>query len=383
MSLASEEAAQARHDASQLGYCNIKFRSVTARVQAYAGVEYIDNVTYSTTKPESDVALRAGLNIQSLWPISDLNSLYLSTGAGYIKYAQIGSADSPYITPNSGILFQMYSGDFLINLHDRFSLIQSGSQNSTVNSIFGYDRLQNTLGANVDWDLNDLILSAQYDHDLLMATQPAYKYVNRNSDLLSTRAMYDLNRRVSVGLEAAGGLTYYDQQRFPNNNYYSIGAASVVKLSQFLKVRLSAGWADYTFDSPPTNSNSNLGSDQNSYYAKASIDHQLTRFIFHSLTLQHNLGLGEWYAVGNLDTASYSVTWTADARLTVSGSFYYSTGDIYNPAKESLTWFGPRLEVQYHLGPKLFTSLTYQYSQSESATTYTQNRIGLNLTYTF
>ena len=128
MSLASEEAAQARRDAAQLGYCNIKFRSVTARVQAYAGVEYIDNVTYSTTKPESDVALRAGLNIQSLWPISDLNSLYLSTGAGYIKYAQLSSADSPYITPNSGILFQMYAGDFLINLDDRFALTQSGSQ---------------------------------------------------------------------------------------------------------------------------------------------------------------------------------------------------------------------------------------------------------------
>ncbi len=79
MSLASEEAARARHDAAAtLGYYNLKLGPTGLRFGTSLGVEYNDNVVLNQTRPDGDFIFRPQFNTQLLWPITDKNSLNLS-----------------------------------------------------------------------------------------------------------------------------------------------------------------------------------------------------------------------------------------------------------------------------------------------------------------
>lgn len=384
MSLASEEAAEARRDAAKLGYCNLQLASMTARVEANLGVEISDNVDYRSVDPRKDVAFRPGLLVKSLWPITDLNSLYVSTGVGYLKFLKHSDLDSFYVTPDSAIAFQMYSGDFVINLHDRFSLTESGGQTPSINSASGFGRIGNTAGVGVDWDLNDVVLSFTYDHDLIKSTKSTYDFVDRNSDLVSARATYLFSSRLKAGIESAAGYNYYSQNLFPDSTYFSAGPFAEIKFNKYLKTRFSAGYVDYLFDSQGLAGHSSLSS----YYAKASINHQITKRIAHALTYQHNLALGEWYAVGELDSIYYSAVWSLNNRLMLVGSIGYYDGKVYRKTSSDLSWFGPGIGCTYKLGPKLTATLGYSYSKlttssSVSTDSYTQNRLALNVSYTF
>src|SRR3974390_586799 len=50
--------------------------------------EWNDNVNLSHTDPQQDFIITPMVNLDALWPITDLNSLSFSLGVGYSKYVE-------------------------------------------------------------------------------------------------------------------------------------------------------------------------------------------------------------------------------------------------------------------------------------------------------
>ena len=99
-----------------------------------------------------------------LWPVSDQNSINLALGGGYSAYVNNPNLDRAFITPDSELSFDLYAGDFWINLHDRFSITENTYQDPTVAGSGNYSQLQNALGVATTWDLNKALVQVGYDH---------------------------------------------------------------------------------------------------------------------------------------------------------------------------------------------------------------------------
>ena len=110
------------------------------------GLDYNDNVNYTQENPEGDFIFRPQMNVQMLLPVSDQNSLSLALGAGYSAYVQHPELNRTFITPNTGLSFDLYVGDFWINLHNRISITEDTYQDPSVAGTGGYSQLQNSLG---------------------------------------------------------------------------------------------------------------------------------------------------------------------------------------------------------------------------------------------
>jgi hypothetical protein len=89
MSLASAEAAEARQKAaSTIGYHNLKWGPTAWNFAAGLGLEFNDNVYYTSSDERADLIVRPQVDAWMLWPVSEQNSLALRLGAGYSAYLE-------------------------------------------------------------------------------------------------------------------------------------------------------------------------------------------------------------------------------------------------------------------------------------------------------
>src|SRR6195256_1116928 len=101
-SLAGEAAAEARRQSIDKIPYNLQIGPMKFRFSATMGVEYNDNINLAedgsavflsptgpiliTTRAQDDIILRPQVNINALWPITQLNTLRLDVGVGYAFY---------------------------------------------------------------------------------------------------------------------------------------------------------------------------------------------------------------------------------------------------------------------------------------------------------
>ena len=146
MSMASAEASEARRiAASTADYYNLKLGPSMWKFSTGLGLDYNDNVNYTQENPEGDFIFRPQMNVQMLLPVSDQNSLSLALGAGYSAYVQHPELNRTFITPNTGLSFDLYVGDFWINLHDRISITEDTYQDRPCELRFANQRQRSKL----------------------------------------------------------------------------------------------------------------------------------------------------------------------------------------------------------------------------------------------
>src|SRR6266481_3817424 len=199
-----------RQDIEHIPY-NLLLGPVRFRFSATFGVEYNDNINLSDegtavivtptgpvllrSQKEDDVILRPAINLDAIWPITQLNTLRLDLGLGYSIYAQHSNADTNgvLISPGSELAFDIFVGDFRINIHDRPSLQQDPITEGQVSNTFDYGRFENTGGVSVLWDLNKILLTLGYDHYTYISTTSAFDYLNRNAEELTGTAQISVS----------------------------------------------------------------------------------------------------------------------------------------------------------------------------------------------
>ena len=386
-SLAGEAASEARRqDVDRIPY-NLLVGPVRFRFSATFGVEYNDNINLAQhDEREDDVILRPQVNFNAIWPITQLNTLRFDIGLSYAAYLQHSSDNTNglLISPGSQLAFDIFIGDFRINIHDRMSLQQDPIDQPQLNNVTDYGRFENTAGISVLWDLNKVQLTIGYDHYNYISTSSQFDYINHNSEILSGTASLAVASTTNVGAEAYAVYSYYDQNVLNNSLSESFGGFVETQLSSNLRLRAAAGYQWINFD------NNGLVGDQNdlsNLYGNILISNRLNATLQHAVSAGHEAQLGINSNYIELNFVRYTVTWNIIRNTLLSGEFFYEdANDSGGFIDEHFHRVGGAATLGYQITPHITLGLRYQYTQKDSdvpGRNYIQNRVSLDGTYSF
>jgi hypothetical protein len=417
-SLAGEAAAEARRQSIDKIPYNLELGPIKFRFSATMGVEYNDNINLAedgsavffsptgpiliTTQPQSDIILRPQVNVNALWPITQLNTLKLDLGLGYAFYLDHSNYNTTgiLINPGSQIAFDIFVNDFRINIHDRFSLEQDPVAEVALSNVADYGRFQNTAGVSVLWDLNQAVVTLGYDHYTFISTTDSFDYLDRNAEIVSGSIGFTPTSTVTVGLEGSFVDTYYDQNVLNDSRTYSAGLFLETQITSNLKLRVAAGYQKIDFDSGGlVNDPHNL----NDYYANALLSHRVNAVLTQNLSIGHETQLGVNSNYVKLNYIRHTTTWNIFYHTLFSTELFYEDADdsggsglLFQPipgvpninpfVAEHIHRYGGALTLGYQLTPHVTLGLRYQYTQKDSdqpLRDYRQNRVALDGTYSF
>jgi len=391
-SLAGEEASEAREqDISRIPY-NLLVGPIRFRVSATVGFEFNDNVNYAEVGKQSDWIITPNLSVDAIWPITELNTLRLDFGLGYGIYLDHSSYDTRgvLIAPNSQVAFDIFVGDFRINIHDRMSLQQDPIAEGALSNTADYGRFENTAGISILWDLNKVLLTFGYDHYTFVSTTSEFDYLNRNAEELSGSATYVVTPTFRVGAEASGVFNYYSENNLSDSTIYSVGGFFETEITNNLKVRAAGGYQEMNFDNGFVNffgmafpDHSNLSD----FYANILVSHRLNSLISQSVSAGHENQLGVNSNFITLNYVRHTVNWNIFRGTLLSTEFFFedaqeSGGEIH----ETFQRYGGAVTVGYQLTPHVTLGLRYQYTTKDSNAPlrdYDQNRVSFDGTYSF
>jgi hypothetical protein len=417
-SLAGEAAAEARRQSIDKIPYNLQVGPIKFRFSATMGIEYNDNINLAedgsavflsptgpiliTTEPQSDVILRPQVNVNALWPITQLNTLRLDIGLGYAFYLDHSSYNTTgvLLNPGSQIAFDIFVSDFRINIHDRFSLEQDPVAEVALSNVADYGRFQNTAGISVLWDLNQAVVTLGYDHYNFIATNSDFDYLDRNAEILSGSIGFTPNATMTIGLEGSFVDTYYDQNVLNDSRTYTGGAFIETQLTSYLKLRVAGGYQKIDFDNTGLVNDSH---DLSDYYANALLSHRVNAVLTQNLSVGHETQLGVNSNYVKLNYVRHTTTWNIFYHTLFSTELFYEDADdsggsglLFQPipgvpninpfVAEHIHRYGGALTLGYQLTPHVTLGLRYQYTQKDSdqpLRDYRQNRVGIDGTYSF
>jgi hypothetical protein len=416
-SLAGEASAEARRQSiDQIPY-NLQLGPMKLRFSATLGFEYNDNVNLAedasaflpgpfgpvlvTTEQQSDFIIRPQINMNALWPITQLNTLRLDVGIGYAFYMDHSNynTNGVLVNPGSQLAFDIFVGDFRINIHDRFSLEQDPVSEIGLSNVADYGRFQNTAGVSVLWDLNAAVVTLGYDHYNFVSTTDVFDYLDRNADMVNGSIAFTPTATMSIGLEGAYVNTYYDQNVLNDSQTLSGGAFFETQITPNLRLRVAGGYQQIDFD------NNGLILDPNDledYYANGLLSHRVNSVLTHSLSAGHESQLGVNSNYITLNYVRHTANWNILYHTLLSTELFYEdaeesgTGSIilvgpgiplFNPfGSEHIHRYGGALTLGYQLTQHVTLGFRYQYIQKDSdqpLRDYSQNRVSLDGTYSF
>jgi len=385
-SLAGEAASEARvQDVSRIPY-NLMLGPIRFRVSATVGAEYNDNINLAEVGKQEDVIIRPNVNVDAIWPITQLNTLRLDLGLGYAFYIDHPHDDTNgvLIAPNSQIAFDIFVSDFRINIHDRMSLQQDPIQEPALSNVANYGRFENTAGVSLLWDLNKALVTLGYDHYNYVSTTSAFDYLNRSAEILAGTAEFLVTSTTGVGLEGNAVFTRYDQHVLNDSTDYSVGAFVETQITNNVKVRVAGGYQWINFDH-----NGLVGDphDLSDYYANLLLTHRLNAMISQTVAAGHENQLGINSNFITLNYVRHTVTWNIIRNTLLSTEFFFEDADESGGfIHEHFQRLGGAVTVGYQLTPHVTLGLRYQYTTKDSDVAlrdYNQNRVSVDGTYSF
>ncbi len=359
-SLAGEAAAEARRRANQtIGYYNLNLGPTYWRLAAGLGLEYNSNVQFQTDHPEDDFILRPELDLAIRWPVSELNTLVLDAGVGYAKYFDNSDLDRLYVRPGTQLSFDIYSGDFRINLHNRLEIRQETYQNPLVAGTGDYQRLENTVGVTVDWDLHDLILTAGYDHETYLNLGDE-RWPDGRIESAFARAGWIISPTVTAGFEAGGSLIRYRDSGYTDGEQFSAGGFATGAVTEYITARAGVGVTGSYFND-----------DRHDPYGYLGLQHRINAALGYSFTGGREIRSGLQWAQTAEILDSYFVTWQPYwdflSDWSVGTPFFYRHLIEYGGTDdETVDQFGAGARIQRTVTKHLTAALEYRYVYRDS-----------------
>jgi hypothetical protein len=385
MSMASAAAAEARQRAaSTIGYYNLKLGPTAWNFGADLGLDYNSNVNYSQTDPEGDFIFRPHINTRLLWPVSDQNSLNLTLDAGYLAYLQHSTLDRVFIR-GSELSFDLYVGDFWINFHDRFSILEDTYQDPSVAGTGGYSNLQNALGVAPVWDLNKIVLRLGYDHVNYISLAGNQNWSDAQAEVFSWSAGYALRPRTLLGVELGEQLMQYTgaYTYFSEAKQWNAGCFYDTQASEYIHFTGHAGYTAYT---PEGGQSGNTSGNFDGVYAQIALTHRLNRKVDYSLSAGRSVTFVLYGGTVDLYSASLQAQWRILRKISLGGGFDYNHGSQLLSGGETYDQYGPRISLTRPISAKLSGSLGYQLywrGSNLAGRNYTTSVVSLNLNYKF
>ena len=402
-SLAGADAGQNATTTDDTNY-NLKLGPVRFQLDANAGLEYIDNITYSEVNRESDEVVRLALNIRALYAITRLNTLQLDLGIGFVRYIEHPDATNNdlFITPGSQIAFNLYVADiFRINFHDSFALLQDPVDQPDLSNETDFGRFTNTVGVTVVADLNTVVLTAGYDHFNYLSLNSEYDFLNRSSESFLFSAIYKLAPRTFIGIEGNAALTDYDRDVQNDSTGGSVGGYFDITLNTYIRIIVRGGYQVASFEHSyeefnnfsgegvnfPTGTRFRDDEELNDFYYSVTINHRINAYVTESVSAgrENDLGLTSNYITENY--VRYNIAWRALSNLSVGADAFYEndqeSGGLFD---EGLQRGGATGTLGYQFNLHLSASVYYGYLRKASDVadrSYYQNTVGINVDYRF
>ncbi len=393
---------------------NLRVGPVRFLADVSAGIEYIDNISYSDTNRKSDEVGRVALNVRAMYDLTKLNTISLNLGIGYVRYFEHPDATSNdlFVTPGSQVAFDIYALDiFRINIHDSFSVLQDPVDNATLSNVTNFGRFINTAGITVVADLNNIVLTVGYDHTNYKSLNDTYSYLDRSAESVLASVSYKFAPRAFIGVEGTAAFTSYTHDQLIQQNDSSGGTGGLfldVMPTAYLRVVARGGYQYSDFDSNGTYTTGQLsnGTDVNTLYApfnggrrigddselsdfywSVTLSNRINAYVAQSLSAgrENDFGLTSNYVTVNY--VRYNAAWRAASNLTLGGDLFYEndqeSGGLFN---EHLQRYGGDVTATYQFNLKLSGTLHYYGIVKDSDVNnrdYYQNRVGLDLDYRF
>lgn len=395
ISMAGDLAASMRQQAmSSIGYYNLLLGPTAWKFSSGLGVSYNDNVRLQP-KAESDVIFRPNLDTQMHWPVSLKNSFDVSLGAGYSAYVQHSDLSQFFLTPGTGLSFDVYLGDFKINLHDRATITQNTYENpGTSGNNRNLVSLENALGTSVLWDLDETVFNLGYDHVNYVALSSGQGgQPNAASENLSANAALRLRPELLVGLEAGGTLINYSRRDasiplvVPGAVQWNAGFFGSAQITDYISARLDAGYTVYTPDNTATNL---VTSGSSGLYFSLSLSHRVNQWVNYTLSAGRSTDLSAYGQAQSYYTVRVDPNWILFKKFSLSTPFWWREASLaYNSTayqNQNYDQFGLGASLGRSLSQKLTGTISYQWikeTSDQANLNYTVNIVSLNFTYRF
>jgi hypothetical protein len=390
ISTAGDLAAEAQKQAvSSIGYYNLLLGPVAWQFSSGLALTYNDNIRSQAQNAQSDFILRPNINAQMNWPVTQINDLNLSIGAGYSEYLQHSDLNQFFVNPGSGISFNIYAGDFVFNLHDRLSITENSYQVQSVNGSTVYSSLQNTAGVSALWDLNKAVMTLGYDHGNYMALGSSRGEPDAASENFSFSGGLRPVPQILTGLEAGGGLVHYTPSgspiatATPDATQWNVGAFGTATISEYLDARLDAG---YTMFLPDTTTANFSGGASSGFYLQFLLTHRVNRFLNYSLSAGRSIDLqynGQPY---DRYTVRWQPNWSFLRQYSISTPLWWEHGTEVFFQSTSYDQYGAGINVGRQITEKLSGTIAYQFvkeTSGQASLNYTDNIMSLSFSYRF
>lgn len=383
-SIAGESAAGAAHGSDIDQPYNILLGPVALTATAGFDTTFNDNINIAHTGRLTDVILTPSMDVSGVWQATDLNKLTFDVGIGYNYYTMHSGTSSLVISPDSSTQFNVYVGDFKINIHDDFAYLQDPLEVGQLSGISQFSRFRNVAGIYIDWDLGDVTLSLDYDHTNLWVFQSSFQYLTYQADSVTPKITFNLSKTLSVGLSAEFSDTRYDQDVMNNSTSLSVGPFLTAQINENLAFNAAVGYEFANYDTGGlSNDNSSLGS----WYGSVGLNHRINDVLRETLTA------GQEYLPGITSNytqrvyANYGLTWQATDYLSVGTSLWWENLDDSDAAvRQTSNRYGVGLNLGYQLNTHASIDASYQYvlkDCDQSEFSYYQNQVTLGFRYQF
>jgi hypothetical protein len=392
--LANDAATQARsQQEQQLEDYTYKKGDFRLLVMPAMTLEWNDNVTTTQQGQDDDFIILPTVGLLSSYPLTDRNILQLNVTAGYSEYIKHDSLSSFYLSSGSGLSFDVYIKDILINLHDQFSYMQNSAANPGVANTGTFGTFDNRIGPTVSWNLKKVVLTLGYDHENELSTSGTLSQVDHSTESGYGRVGYQWNSKLTTGVEGTAAYTAYDQTVLNDNTSYSIGVYGDWKPDEFLEIQPRVG---YTITEFQQTSSALRTSDIGSWYADLNLSHKITRSLSYSLDVGHQVSGGVQADADENYYANLGLNWDFIKGNRFVPSLFYRHGNqgagssllpgVSNPnlVSETYDWYGGSIGFSHAFTKRLDLSLNYQLTERSSTGAqrgYAQNLVTLQITY--
>lgn len=383
-SIAGMQASDARKKAVAQDAYNLSLGPLKVQASGSMGAEYNDNVTLVEANRVDDYILTPRLDLRATMPVTELNRLSFTLGLGYAFYANQSDLDYLLVTPGSEMSFDIFVGDWVINLHDRISHTQDPITEATLSGVGQFGHVDNTAGVQITANLNQLQLGVGYDHYNWWSTRSMFKGLDRTSDLLNANVGLRINPTTVLGVEAGGGFTDYSENVQNDYTHYSVGPYLEAALTEYITVRADAGFTRYNYDT--TGRIGDPEGNLNGIYGMLSLRHRVNENFSHTFSAIRQVQPGTSSNFLELYTLREDIAWKLGYGITLSVPLFYDHGGESGLTAERLDRYGAGVMVGYQLMEKLQVNAGYQFVKKDSDRVlrgYDQNRVTVDLTYRF
>ncbi|MBV8417101.1 MAG: hypothetical protein JO251_18005 [Verrucomicrobia bacterium] len=386
-SLAGELDAASRRPVIDTSSYNLKLGPALVNLSAHLDFEYNDNINLAETGRESDLIIRPSLFANVLWQISEVNALRLNLGVGYIKYLIHSQFDSSslVVAPQSELAFDIYVGDFRFTIFDQLAILQNPVDEINLSRVARFERIENSAGLSVTWDLDRLVLFCGFTHYNFYSIDSQFDFLNRAEEQGFLSADLKLSDVLSVGARGTFASVNYSENFQNDSSNYSAGVFADTRLTRYLIVSAEAGYQKGHFNGGGLNvDNSQLSSP----YFRLRLDHRLNQYWTESLLAGYEAQLGFTTNSTELAFVHYSANWRVNSRATVSLDAFYEHGlDSAGTVQvEDINRVGFGVSCFYTLGKRFALNAGYGFIDRLSdlaGHSYRQSRVTFGINYAF